>query len=140
MSADTEYLEKRQDRLEVAISQLTTISADLNKMIAVHEQRIIQNEKDKLLLSDLLEKRRQETESKLSAVYETMRLEDSKVLQEISKLREESKSQHEEMAEQNQEITKKLSSMERVQWVYIGGVTVIVFIITNLPKIISLFI
>lgn len=140
MSADIDYLDKRQDRLEVAIAQLTTISADLNKMIAVHEQRIIQNEKDKVTLTDLLEKRRQEIDLKFASVYDTMRDEDSAVLEEISKLRQENKAQHEAMYKKYDDINTKLSSMEKVQWVYMGGITVIVFIITNLPKIISLFI
>ena len=38
-------MERRQDRLEEVADRLTSISADLSKMIAVHEQRLNQQER-----------------------------------------------------------------------------------------------
>mgnify|MGYP006285665857 CR=1 FL=1 len=38
-------LELKQSKLEDAIAKLTDISADLNKMVAVHELRLQQQEK-----------------------------------------------------------------------------------------------
>ena len=38
-------MERRQDRMEDVVDRLTNISADLSKMIAVHEQRLNQQEK-----------------------------------------------------------------------------------------------
>jgi chromosome segregation ATPase len=124
-------IERRQDRLEDAIERLTEISSDLNKMIAVHEQRINQNEKSVTLLENVVERRREESELKLKDVYDTIRNEDKNILSELNKMREEQKSQHEE-------ISKKMTAMEKIIWLYMGGFSVVVFLITNFSDIIKL--
>ena len=58
------YDEYRQSKLEDAITKLTEISADLNKMIAVHELRLNQQEKTMDSFVDVLDKRREEYERK----------------------------------------------------------------------------
>ena len=68
--------DKRMDKIEDAISRLTTISADLQKMLAVNEQRLIQQEKQVTSLEEVIEKRREESELKLKDVYDTIRVED----------------------------------------------------------------
>ena len=78
------------DRLEAAIEKLTVISSDLKSMLAVHEQRISQQEKVSENLETVVEKRREELDIKLKDVYDTMRDQDNNILQEISKLRAES--------------------------------------------------
>jgi chromosome segregation ATPase len=125
-------VEKRQDRLEDAIERLTEISSDLNKMIAVHEQRINQNEKSVSILENVVEKRREESDLKLKDVYETIRNEDRNIISELDKMREEQKNQH-------AEISKKMTAMEKIIWIYMGGFTVVIFLITNGSAIFKLF-
>jgi len=115
--------DRRQDRIEDAIERLTEISADLNKMLAVHEQKLIHQEKAMVNIEDVLEKRRQELESKLSGVYQTMRDEDKNVLAQLEAMRKEQKDQHDF-------ISKKISAMEKIMWTYMGGVSLLAFIIT----------
>jgi hypothetical protein len=121
-------MERRQDRLEDAIERLTEISSDLNKMIAVHDQRINHNEKIVSSLENVVERRREESDSKLKDVYETIRNEDKNIIIELNKMREEQKSQH-------AEISKKMSAMEKIIWVYMGGFSVIMFLISNIDLI-----
>lgn len=124
--------EKRQLKIEDAISKLTEISGDLNKMIAVHEQRLSQQEKVVTTMEEILEKRREEADNKLRTVYETMRTEDKLILTEINRMREESSDQYEK-------ISKKITDMEKMLWTYMGGFTVVAFLIAyggNLLKII----
>jgi predicted RNase H-like nuclease (RuvC/YqgF family) len=125
-------VEKRQDRLEDAIERLTEISSDLNKMIAVHEQRINQNERSVSILENVVEKRREESDLKLKDVYETIRNEDRNIISELNKMREEQKNQH-------AEISKKMTAMEKIIWIYMGGFTVVIFLITNGSAIFKLF-
>ena len=125
-------VEKRQDRLEDAIERLTEISSDLNKMIAVHEQRINQNEKSVSILETVVEKRREESDLKLKDVYDTIRIEDRNIISELDKMREEQKNQH-------AEISKKMTAMEKIIWIYMGGFTVVIFLITNGSAIFKLF-
>jgi DNA repair exonuclease SbcCD ATPase subunit len=125
-------IERRQDRLEDAIERLTEISADLNKMLAVQEQKLSQQEKVTSLIADMIEKRREEYDKKIENVYDVMRAEDNKVIKELEMIRTEQKKQHDE-------ISKKLTAMEKIIWVYMGGFTVLVFLISNSGTILRLF-
>lgn len=132
MSAQVSDIERRQDRLEDAIERLTEISADLNKMLAVQDQKLTQQEKVTSLIADMVEKRREEYDKKLENVYDVMRAEDNKVIKELEMIRTEQKKQHDE-------ISKKLTAMEKIIWVYMGGFTVLVFLISNSNTILKLF-
>lgn len=129
---DMQYslFENRQTKIEDAITKLTEISSDLNKMIAVHELRITQQEKIMDSLEDVLERRREEADSKLRIVYETMRAEDRIVIAEIAKLREEGE-------EQFEQLSKKISSMEKLMFSYMGGVAILGFLIAYGHKILE---
>jgi predicted RNase H-like nuclease (RuvC/YqgF family) len=129
LSAD---LERRQDRIEHAIERLTEISSDLNKMIAVQDQKLSQQEKSTNLIADMLEKRREEYEKKLQTVYDVMNREDNKVIEELEMIRSEQKQQHEE-------ISRKLTAMEKIIWIYMGGFSVIMFLITNSSVVLKFF-
>lgn len=132
MSAQVSDLERRQDRLEDAIERLTEISADLNKMLAVQDQKLTQQEKVTSLIADMIEKRREEYDKKIENVYDVMRAEDNKVIKELEMIRTEQKKQHDE-------ISKKLTAMEKIIWVYMGGFTVLVFLISNSGSILKFF-
>ena len=125
-------IERRQDRLEDAIERLTEISADLNKMLAVQDQKLTQQEKVTSLIADMIEKRREEYDKKIENVYDVMRAEDNKVIKELEMIRTEQKKQHDE-------ISKKLTAMEKIIWVYMGGFTVLVFLISNSGSILRFF-
>jgi hypothetical protein len=133
MTNNIATLDRRQDRIEDAIERLTEISGDLNKMIAVHEQRLIQQEKQMTSLEDVVEKRREESEIKLKDVYDTIRTEDRSIIQELNKMREESTIQHEKLS-------LKINTMEKSLWVYMGGLSVITFLIAYGPSVLKLFV
>jgi len=125
-----ELTDRRQDRIEDAIERLTEISADLNKMLAVHEQKLIHQEKAMINIEDVLEKRRQELDLKLNVVYQTMRDEDKNVVSQLETMRKEQKDQHDVL-------TKKISSMEKIMWTYMGGVSLLTFLLTYGHKILE---
>ncbi len=124
--------EKRLDRLEDVIEKLTEISADLNKMLAVQEQRLTHQEKSMGIIEDMVEKRREEYDKKLQNVYDVMRSEDTKILEELEKMRKEQKDQH-------KTITDKMTGLEKIIWMYLGGFSVIVFLISYGPKVLEIF-
>jgi chromosome segregation ATPase len=132
MVAEIEVLEKRQDRIEDAIERLTEISADLNKMLAVQDQRLLQQEKEMVGFTKTLESRRREWDDRINDVYNTMRSEDHKVLDKLDEIEREHRKQHEELY-------KKVTDMQRIIWMYMGGFSVIVFLLSNGPRLLSLF-
>lgn len=123
--------ERRLDRIEQTLEKLADVQIDLTKMLAVHEQRIQSSEKHVSSIEEILERRREESDIKLKDVYDTMRSEDKNIIEEIHKLRDESTKQH-------QILTHKIASLEKYIWMYIGGFTVITFIITHGDKIIRI--
>lgn len=133
MAEDYVVLSARQNKIEDAIAKLTDISSDLKGMLAVHEQRLNQNEKNVTYLEDVIEKRREESDIKLKDVYDTMRAEDSKILTELNNIRKEA-------AEQHSKIGERLTSLENKMFMYMGGVSVIVFLLTYGPQILKFFI
>jgi hypothetical protein len=132
MNEDLNRIERRQDRIDDVVEKLTDISSDLNKMIAVHEQRLNHQEKQMTILEDVVEKRREESDVKLKDVYDVMRSEDKKILDELKNMREEASKQHHSLAE-------RFNKMEKILWTYMGGFSVVVFLITYAPTIFKLF-
>jgi chromosome condensin MukBEF ATPase and DNA-binding subunit MukB len=120
------------DRIEAAIEKLTAVSADLKAMLAVHEQRITQQEKYSDDLHDVVERRREELDIKLKDVYNTMRDQDKSIVEEIAKLRKESTEQH-------VILSNKINQLERYMYMAIGGGMVITWLLTNTVHYLKLF-
>lgn len=119
------------DRLESAIEKLTIISMDLKSMLAVHDQRIQYQEKETLAIVNTIEKRREELNTQIKDVYDTMRDQDNNILKEICALREESNNQHKFLSE-------KIASLEKYIFLAIGGGMVITWFLTNLANYLKL--
>lgn len=124
--SDDNLLEKRQMKIEDAITKLTEISSDLNKMIAVHELRITQQEKFTDSLELILEKRRDEFELKIKEINDTIEKEDQSILNEVRQSYEK--------------LSKKISDMEKMMWLYLGGAAAAAFVIANWGDILKMFI
>ena len=118
------------DRIESAIEKLTTISNELKTMIAVHEQRIGQQEKETIDIHQTIEKRREELNIQLKDVYDTMRDEDNKIIQELIAMRKEASEQHKTLSD-------KISQLEKYVWMSVGGFTIITFLITHGHKFLA---
>jgi RecA-family ATPase len=115
------------DRLESAIERLADISTDLKAMLAAHEQRLNQSEKDTSVLFKLAENRRKEYDTKIDEVYTHMNEKDDKILAEIKAHREASAKEHESLS-------KRITVLEKYIWLAIGGATVISSIMPYLIK------
>lgn len=112
------------DRIEAAIEKLTSISGELKTMIAVHEQRITNQEKNSDDIHNTLEQRRLELDAHLVKVYDTMRDQDKSIVEEIAKLRKESTEQH-------NILSTKINQLEKYIYLAIGGGMVITWLLTN---------
>jgi hypothetical protein len=92
-------------------------------MLAVHDERLNQQEKVTENLGSTVEKRREELDTKLKDVYDTMRQQDNNILTEISKLRQESTEAH-------KDLNNRIAQLEKYIWVAIGGGIVLTWAIT----------
>lgn len=121
------------DRIEAAIEKLTSISSDLKSMIAVQDQRLTYQEKTADDIQHVIEQRRLELDNHLNKVYDTMRDQDEKILNEVKTSREEHNRHYTCLNE-------KISSLQKYVWVAIGGGIVISWFLTNLANYLKVFV
>ena len=124
--------EIRFSKIDDAIQRLAAVSADLSRMLAVHEQRITQQEKSTDQITFLLEKRREDLESKLREVYETMKEEDGAILEEIKKSRVASDQHHERLE-------AKVTKLERLALLVTGSALTVGFLLGMAEKYFKIF-
>jgi uncharacterized protein YPO0396 len=113
------------------MQRLTEVSVDLKSMLAVHEQRLGQHDKQHDYIENIVEQRRIQTDKQIDEVYNTMREQDNSILKQLNKMREESSAQHAVLAE-------KISKIEKMSWMYIGAFSVISFLIAYGDHILKL--
>lgn len=120
------------DRIETAIQRLTDVSVDLKSMIAVHDQRINQQEKDTSIIFKLLETRRKELDDKINEVYIDMSNKDNNILEQIQQMRKESSEQH-------RSLNEKITQLEKFIWIATGGGMVLVWVLSNIANVFKVF-
>jgi vacuolar-type H+-ATPase subunit H len=123
MVEDSAWINNRFDKIDNWMQRLTEVSVDLKSMLAVHEQRLTQVDKQNDYIEEIVEKRRVELDQKVDDIYNTMRDQDNKILEELKSLREDTTKQHQEM-------TAKITKMEQFMWMAIGGGMVAVWLLS----------
>jgi len=108
--------ELRFSKIDDAIQRLAVVASDLSKMLAVHEQRIANQEKTSDGILNSIEKRREEIDNRLRDVYTTIR-------DEIHELKEASTKQHDVQ-------NNKISKLEKMVWTASGGAIVVGWIVS----------
>jgi hypothetical protein len=114
--------DQRFDKIEEAISKLSSVASDMSRMLAVHDQRLQQQEKMSDTIGAQLEKRKDEVDKKFDLVYETIKSGDESIKQEIKKIVDARDKQIDGANE-------KISRLEKWQWMVMGGSAVIGYLI-----------
>ena len=117
---------KIHDRLDVAIEKLTDVSNSINRMLAVHEEKIARQEEAIFEAEQQIEVRRGELMVKIDELH-------SRITSNTKEIMTAAASQH---AEQNKEIQKirddihaRVGVLEKWRYVLIGGSIVIGFML-----------
>ena len=127
-----EPTDRRIDRMEEAIAKLTEISADMNKMIAIQDVRVNQQEKVLTLLEELMEKRRDETDARFNARREEV---DNKLKELYDRVNLEVENVREKLEESN----KEMRVIEKTVWMYVGGLSVVGFLSMHADAVLKFF-
>ena len=119
---------KIHDRLDVAIEKLTDVSNSINRMLAVHEEKIARQEEAIFEAEQQIEVRRGELMVKIDELH-------SRITSNTKEIMTAAASQH---AEQNKEIQKirdelkdRVGVLEKWRHVLIGGAIVVGFILNK---------
>lgn len=116
--------EKMMDKLENAIQTISEINQSISRMLTAHEEKIeIHGKNDEIIFDKF--KRMEEKNSQ----------EHQRVIEKIEKLEDVIQSTvKKEVEDRETEIDKvnnKISGLTKFRWLFVGGVTVVVFLISH---------
>ena len=114
LKRDMELLAGLAEKFDIAIDRLSDVSASVDKMLAVHETRLVQQEQQREVIHQRITDMKKEMSDDFRA------------------LREENTRQHNEVSE-------RLSKLEKWRWFVVGVATVIGFLFAQLKNISTLF-
>jgi hypothetical protein len=105
-------------KMEDSISKIIHVASDMSRMIAVHEQRLTQQEKLFDNVANVFENRRKEIDYKIEQVYVNYMNADEKVIAELKTNRSISAVQYEDQ-------NKKIEGLQKMIWTASGAMTAI---------------
>ena len=119
-------MEKLHVRLDDAIGKLTELSSCINKMLAVHEEKLANQEEAVFAAEELIEQRRAEFSNDIKELHSRITRNNKELLEVASK-------QHKEHSEAIQKLhtdmNKRVGILEKWRHVLIGSSIVIGFIL-----------
>ena len=114
LKRDMDLLAGLAEKFDIAIDRLTEVSQAVDKMLAVHENRLEYQERQGEIIHQRITDFKKE------------------MMDEIRSLREENSHQH-------KEVEQRLDRIERWRWFVVGVASVIGFIIAQMANISDLF-
>lgn len=135
MKTDVELLKRDIDRLgvlfdklDITIEKLTEVSSSLNRMLAVHENRLVQQEESTRTLFNIIEDRRKQFEEK----HDILNSKITSVLGVVTAV--------DKMSDRLDKLTAVVTHLDRWKYFIVGGAIVIGFLISRLPILEKLFV
>ena len=113
-------------RLDIAIEKLTDVSNSINRMLAVHEEKIARQEDAIIDAEELIETRRIELTVKIDELH-------SRITTNTKEIMSAATAQHKEHTKEIQklrnDLTARVGVLEKWRWLIIGGSIVIGFLL-----------
>ena len=113
-------------RLDIAIEKLTDVSNSINRMLAVHEEKITRQEDAIIDAEELIETRRIELTVKIDELH-------SRITTNTKEIMSAATAQHKEHTKEIQklrnDLTARVGVLEKWRWFIIGGSIVIGFLL-----------
>ena len=123
---DLENVNSINNRLDMAIEKLADVSSSIKSMLAVHEEKITQQEKTDDIIFEKIKDRADEIDSVYRELQREINQVERRLLIEIKALRND--------------IGSRVSMLEKLRWILLGAAIVVVFLLTkDFGKLISLF-
>jgi len=123
---DLENVNSINNRLDMAIEKLADVSSSIKSMLAVHEEKITQQEKTDDIIFEKIKDRADEIDSVYRELQREINQVERRLLIEIKALRND--------------IGGRVGMLEKLRWILLGAAIVVVFLLTkDFGKLISLF-
>lgn len=114
MSTENDLINNLAARFDSAIAKLSEVSISMDKMLAVHETRLEQQERQTEILQDRIGDFKKE------------------MMDELKDLRNENKMAH-------QEVGERLSRLEKWRWMVVGASVVFGFVVAQMQVFSKIF-
>lgn len=114
MSTENDLINNLAARFDSAIAKLSEVSISMDKMLAVHETRLEQQERQTEILQDRIGDFKKE------------------MMDELKELRNENKMAH-------QEVGERLSRLEKWRWMVVGASVVFGFVVAQMQVFSKIF-
>lgn len=135
-------------RVDHAIEKLTDVTADIGKILAVHDQRLERGEKATSDIFDLLEKRRKEMDADIKEIHSRITTTTRELSTEIAnvqncvvngieELKKELKEDQKYHNDRQKTLEERIASLERWRYMLVGAGIVGGFILTKIIHMIE---
>ena len=128
-------------KLETALDKITDVSNNISQILAVHEQRLQDGEKEfETLRSDMNnaeDKFDNEVKDLHSRLTSNTREIENKMSKEIDKVLDSIKDLKDHLIDKNDKIEQRLTALERWRWILVGAMFVAVIFLPELPNILT---
>jgi ribosomal 50S subunit-associated protein YjgA (DUF615 family) len=114
LKRDMELVSALAEKFDIAIDRLTEVSTSVDKMLAVHEMRLENQEQQREILHQRISDLKRDITS------------------EFRLLRDENRKQH-------NEVNERLSKLEKWRWLVVGMATAVGFLVASLGQMGELF-
>ncbi|NBR25046.1 MAG: hypothetical protein EBU08_14985 [Micrococcales bacterium] len=126
MRKDVDGLSVVFAKLEVAIDKLTEVSNSINRMLAVHETRLGQQEESTKSLIMLMEERRKEAFERQETIESRMKEHRKEIQDDLNKSLEP-------LSKKLDDLAKTVDQLQKWKYLIVGGSIVIGVIISRTP-------
>ena len=113
-------------RLDIAIEKLTDVSNSINRMLAVHEEKITRQEDAIIDAEELIETRRIELTVKIDDLHSRITTNTKEIMTAASAQHE---AQNKEIQKLRNDLTARVGVLEKWRWLIIGGSIVTGFLL-----------
>ena len=114
LKRDMELVSALAEKFDIAIDRLTEVSTSVDKMLAVHENRLENQEQQREILHQRISDLNRD------------------ITYEFRMLRDENRKQH-------AEVNERLSKLEKWRWLVVGMATAVGFLVAQMGKISEFF-
>lgn len=152
MTVETEVALLKQDvvnilelfsKLDIAIAKFSDVSSNINKLLAVHEERIHSNEKQTGALEKSMAKLETDIERDIKELHSRITTTtreittdlgetEKRITDAIREIKTELYKERDQVNSKNKALEERISSLEKWRWVIMGGATVVGFLIAKL--------
>ena len=128
-------------KLEVALDKITDVSNNIGQILAVHEQRLQDGEKEFQTLKDEMVTAESKFDNEVKDLHSRLtsntRELENKMSKEIDKVLDSIKDLKDHLIDKNDKIEQRLTALERWRWILVGAMFVAVIFLPELPNILT---